>query len=168
VSGLGELYEAEYLKKALGLENDEQEQKQKETLKLFDTLCDKLNALSNFHFTPKRASQELEVRQCSWMYLGLDAFRVTSISYSFSGCSVAPVSRDGRENPFSRQLVRSSSPWRSLQKEDWSGCCTARCHRNVTRRKGTLLFRLYASALFLVLEISRCGFFRAGKPAPSA
>ena len=60
--GLSELYEADYLKKALGLENDESDSKKKATLELFDKLCDKLNALSNFHFIPKKASAELEVR----------------------------------------------------------------------------------------------------------
>ena len=60
-TGLGELYEAEYLKQALGLKSDEEEQRKKDTRHLFDSLCDKLNALSNFHFTPKRANKTLEV-----------------------------------------------------------------------------------------------------------
>lgn len=60
-TGLGELYEAEFLKRSLGIKDDDQEKKKTETRQLFKTLCDKLNALSNFHFTPKRASAELEV-----------------------------------------------------------------------------------------------------------
>jgi U3 small nucleolar RNA-associated protein MPP10 len=66
--GLGELYEREYLKKAVGYDVDAAEKlstedKLKNEMKsLFANLCSKLDALSNYHFTPRPLSGDTEVR----------------------------------------------------------------------------------------------------------
>ena len=66
--GLGELYEREYLKKAVGydvdtVEKETEEEKAKSEMKaLFATLCSRLDALSNYHFAPRPITDEAEVR----------------------------------------------------------------------------------------------------------
>jgi len=66
--GLGELYEREYLKKAVGYdveaaEKETEEEKAKNEMKtLFANLCSKLDALSNYHFAPRPVADEAEVR----------------------------------------------------------------------------------------------------------
>ena len=66
--GLGELYEREYLKKAVGYDKDAaekqtEEDKAKDEMKqLFAGLCSKLDALSNYHFAPRPIADEAEVR----------------------------------------------------------------------------------------------------------
>ena len=66
--GLGELYEREYMKKALGYDADKaekqsEEEKVKSEIKgLFANLCSKLDALSNYHFAPRPVGDEAEVR----------------------------------------------------------------------------------------------------------
>ena len=66
--GLGELYEREYLKKAVGYDKDADEKqtekdKAKEEMKqLFANLCSKLDALSNYHFAPRPIADEAEAR----------------------------------------------------------------------------------------------------------
>lgn len=64
--GLGELYEREYLKKAVGYdvekeEKQTQEDKAKMEMRtLFASLCSKLDAMSNYHFAPRPVDQEAE------------------------------------------------------------------------------------------------------------
>lgn len=66
--GLGELYEREYLKKALGYDKDaaeketEEDKAKDEMKRLFANLCSKLDALSNYHFAPRPIAEEAEVR----------------------------------------------------------------------------------------------------------
>jgi len=66
--GLGELYEREYLKKAVGYDKDAaekqtEEDKAKDEMKqLFANLCSKLDALSNYHFAPRPIADEAEAR----------------------------------------------------------------------------------------------------------
>jgi U3 small nucleolar RNA-associated protein MPP10 len=66
--GLGELYEREYLKKAVGYdvdaaEEESEEQKAKNEIKtLFANVCSKLDALSNYHFAPRPIENEAEIR----------------------------------------------------------------------------------------------------------
>jgi U3 small nucleolar RNA-associated protein MPP10 len=66
--GLGELYEREYLKKAVGYDVDAAEKKSEEDnakdemKQLFASLCSKLDALSNYHFAPRPIADEAEVR----------------------------------------------------------------------------------------------------------
>ena len=66
--GLGELYEREYLKKAVGYDKDAEEKrteedKAKDEMKaLFANLCSKLDGLSNYHFAPRPIADEAEVR----------------------------------------------------------------------------------------------------------
>jgi U3 small nucleolar RNA-associated protein MPP10 len=66
--GLGELYEREYLKKAVGYDKDAdekktEEDKAKDEMKaLFANLCSKLDGLSNYHFAPRPIADEAEVR----------------------------------------------------------------------------------------------------------
>ena len=66
--GLGELYEREYMKKALGYDADaaeketEEEKAKNEMRSLFANLCSKLDALSNYHFAPRPIAEEAEIR----------------------------------------------------------------------------------------------------------
>ena len=61
--GLGEVYEKEYMKTSLGFEDTEEKKKEQDKIQLmFDNLSWKLNALSNFHFTPKPAVHEIKVQ----------------------------------------------------------------------------------------------------------
>eukprot|EP00977_Amphora_coffeiformis_P002177 scaffold425_cov175-Amphora_coffeaeformis.AAC.36 len=66
--GLGELYEREYTKKALGYDADaaeketEEEKAKNEIKSLFASLCSKLDALSNYHFAPRPIADEAEIR----------------------------------------------------------------------------------------------------------
>ncbi|KAK5582694.1 hypothetical protein RB653_004279 [Dictyostelium firmibasis] len=53
--GLGEVYEKNYMKQVLGVEEtDELKQKHIKIYELFNKLCYKLDSLANFQFTPKR------------------------------------------------------------------------------------------------------------------
>ncbi|CAB1113499.1 unnamed protein product [Ectocarpus sp. CCAP 1310/34] len=59
--GLGELYEKEFLKKTMGVTEDDPQKGLKNELKhLFSKLCGKLDALCNFHYTPKAAIPEMK------------------------------------------------------------------------------------------------------------
>ncbi|KAI8073080.1 U3 small nucleolar ribonucleoprotein complex, subunit Mpp10 [Gongronella butleri] len=62
---LAELYEDEYAKISTGSTANEKDdalaKEHEEITSLFQTLCHKLDALSNFHFTPKQAQPELTV-----------------------------------------------------------------------------------------------------------
>jgi U3 small nucleolar RNA-associated protein MPP10 len=66
--GLGELYEREYLKKAVGYDKDadekqtEEDKAKDEMRQLFANLCSKLDALSNYHFAPRPIADEAEAR----------------------------------------------------------------------------------------------------------
>jgi U3 small nucleolar RNA-associated protein MPP10 len=66
--GLGELYEREYLKKAVGYDVDAvekesaEEQAKNEMKSLFANLCSKLDALSNYHFAPRPIHDEAEIK----------------------------------------------------------------------------------------------------------
>jgi U3 small nucleolar RNA-associated protein MPP10 len=66
--GLGELYEREFLKKAVGYDVDaaekesEEEKAKNEMKQLFANICSKLDALSNYHFAPRPVADEAEVR----------------------------------------------------------------------------------------------------------
>ncbi|KAL8008076.1 putative U3 small nucleolar ribonucleoprotein complex, subunit Mpp10 [Plasmopara halstedii] len=61
--GLGEIYEKEYMRTAMGFEpDDESKQDQEEIEVMFKSLCWKLDALSNYYFTPKPAVKELQVK----------------------------------------------------------------------------------------------------------
>ncbi|KDO21231.1 hypothetical protein SPRG_22333 [Saprolegnia parasitica CBS 223.65] len=61
--GLGEIYEKEYMKNAMGFEdNSDMKKEQEEIEAMFQKLCWKLDALSNFHFTPKPVVREMAVQ----------------------------------------------------------------------------------------------------------
>jgi hypothetical protein len=63
VQGLGEVYEAEYVKAATGFSApDKQDRVRQEATALFKALCAKLDALSSFSYTPKPFVTEMEVR----------------------------------------------------------------------------------------------------------
>ncbi len=60
--GLGDVYEAEYMRRTLGVErSDPNKDKKKELKELFSKLCYKLDALSNFRFKPKPVIQDAKV-----------------------------------------------------------------------------------------------------------
>lgn len=61
--GLGDIYEREFLKTTSRSGIDPESQKdQDEITVMYERLCWKLDALSNFHFTPKPAVKELQVK----------------------------------------------------------------------------------------------------------
>ncbi len=60
--GLGDVYEAEFMRRTLGVErSDPNKVKKKELKELFTKLCYKLDALSNFKFKPKPTIQDAEI-----------------------------------------------------------------------------------------------------------
>jgi len=67
--GLGELYEREFLKKAMGYDKDKVEKEtaedkaKNEMRELFANLCSKLDAMSNYHFAPRPVMEEADVRE---------------------------------------------------------------------------------------------------------
>ncbi|CAK4616964.1 unnamed protein product [Aphanomyces euteiches] len=64
--GLGEIYEKEYMKTAMGFEdNSEMKKEQEEIDAMFQKLCWKLDALTNFHFTPKPVVREMQVQSAA-------------------------------------------------------------------------------------------------------
>lgn len=73
--GLAELYEKEYVAKATGQGGSDQEiqeelnKEHQEIASLFAVLNYKLDALSNFHFTPKPQIEELRVIFQYWSFL---------------------------------------------------------------------------------------------------
>lgn len=63
--GLGQVYEKEYLRLAMGVSGDGESAEAKEKAEmaaLFRKICTKLDALSNFHFAPKAAAVDLSVK----------------------------------------------------------------------------------------------------------
>lgn len=62
--GLAEIYEKEYVAKATGVTDDDEKlsSTHKDIASLFAQLCYKLDALSNFHFTPKVTVPDVAVR----------------------------------------------------------------------------------------------------------
>ena len=53
----------QFLKKTMGVTEDDPQKELKDELKhLFSKLCGKLDALCNFHYTPKAAIPEMKVR----------------------------------------------------------------------------------------------------------
>ncbi len=60
--GLGDVYEAEFMRRTLGVErSDPNKVKKKELKDLFTKLCYKLDALSNFKFKPKPMIEDAEI-----------------------------------------------------------------------------------------------------------
>jgi U3 small nucleolar RNA-associated protein MPP10 len=60
---LGDIYEKEYMKNAMGFEEDDGSKKDQEEIGvMFKSLCWKLDALSNYNFTPKPLVKELQVK----------------------------------------------------------------------------------------------------------
>lgn len=55
----------QFLKKTMGVTEDDPQKELKDELKhLFAKLCGKLDALCNFHYTPKAAIPEMKVGGC--------------------------------------------------------------------------------------------------------
>ncbi|KAL3945259.1 MAG: hypothetical protein SGBAC_000670 [Bacillariaceae sp.] len=109
--GLGELYEREYLKKAVGYDVDAEEKKSEEDKakdemkQLFANLCSKLDALSNYHFAPRPVSDEAEVRAVTAPAIAMEEVLPLHVS---DARGVAPeevyASKRGREG-----IVRDES-----------------------------------------------------------
>jgi len=84
--GLGELYERDYMKKAIGYdaekaEKEGVEEKAKTEIKmLFANICSKLDALSNYHFTPRPVVEETEVRSISTPAIAMEEVIPTNVS----------------------------------------------------------------------------------------
>jgi len=61
--GLGEVMEKEYLKETLGVEQPDQlSQQHREIFDIFKSLCTKLDALSNFQYTPKPIIPDVNIK----------------------------------------------------------------------------------------------------------
>jgi U3 small nucleolar RNA-associated protein MPP10 len=61
--GLGDVYEQDYIKEALGVQGiDKLSEEKKECAQLFLLLSQKLDALTNYHFTPKPIQDDMQVR----------------------------------------------------------------------------------------------------------
>jgi U3 small nucleolar RNA-associated protein MPP10 len=61
--GLGDIYAAEYARTILGVKDDDVEAaKRQEVEALFAKVCNRLDALSNFHFTPKVVADEIAIK----------------------------------------------------------------------------------------------------------
>eukprot|EP00656_Telonema_subtile_P041543 TRINITY_DN4673_c0_g1_i1.p1 TRINITY_DN4673_c0_g1~~TRINITY_DN4673_c0_g1_i1.p1 ORF type:complete len:645 (-),score=248.09 TRINITY_DN4673_c0_g1_i1:176-2110(-) len=61
--GLGELYEQEYREEVMGeVKEDEMDKEEQEIVEQWTRLCYSLDALSNFHYTPKPPKPEMETR----------------------------------------------------------------------------------------------------------
>jgi U3 small nucleolar RNA-associated protein MPP10 len=69
--GLGELYEEDYLREHGMLKTDEQDKKTADLDKLIDKLFYKLDALTNFHFTPKPLPKPMEVCASCFVMFGV-------------------------------------------------------------------------------------------------
>ena len=62
-AGLGEVYEQDYVKEALGVQpTDKLSAEKQEIAQLFTLLSQKLDALTNFHFTPKPLQADMQVK----------------------------------------------------------------------------------------------------------
>ena len=61
--GLGDIYEQDYVKEALGVQpTDKLSEEKQHMAKLFGLLTAKLDALTNFHFAPKPLQEDLQVK----------------------------------------------------------------------------------------------------------
>jgi U3 small nucleolar RNA-associated protein MPP10 len=84
--GLGELYEREYLKKAVGYDVDaaekqtEEEKAKNEMKTLFANLCSKLDALSNYHFAPRPIADEAEIRPLTMPAIAMEEILPVHVS----------------------------------------------------------------------------------------
>ncbi|KAJ8304832.1 hypothetical protein KUTeg_018415 [Tegillarca granosa] len=58
---LGEIYEQEYLKLQQKEEDEKTDPAHEEIKKIMQSLFHKLDALSNFHFTPKQATADVKI-----------------------------------------------------------------------------------------------------------
>ncbi|RHZ19169.1 hypothetical protein DYB26_004149 [Aphanomyces astaci] len=60
--GLGDVYEKEFMKSAMGFEDTSELKKEQDEIDvMFQKLCWKLDALTNFHYTPKPVVREMHV-----------------------------------------------------------------------------------------------------------
>ena len=103
--GLGELYEREYLKKAVGYDKDSVEKQTAEDVaknemkQLFANLCSKLDALSNYQFAPRPVADEADVRPVTTPAIAMEEVLPLHVS---DARGVAPeevyASKRGRES----------------------------------------------------------------------
>ena len=130
--GLGELYEREYMKKALGYDADaaeketEEEKAKNEIKSLFANLCSKLDALSNYHFAPRPIADEAEIRPLSKPAIAMEEVLPLHVS---EARGVAPEevygAKRGRD-----AVIRGES---ELEQQDRK---RARSAKKAARRKG--------------------------------
>mmetsp|Transcript_12395 Transcript_12395/g.24584 ORF Transcript_12395/g.24584 Transcript_12395/m.24584 type:complete len:666 (+) Transcript_12395:131-2128(+) len=84
--GLGELYERDYLKKAVGYDVEASEKETAESLAkaemkaLFAKLCSKLDALSNYHFAPRPVAEEAEVKRATAPAIAMEEVMPLTVS----------------------------------------------------------------------------------------
>jgi U3 small nucleolar RNA-associated protein MPP10 len=84
--GLGEIYERDYLKKAVGYdveasEKESSEEAAKAEIKaLFAKLCSRLDALSNYHFSPRPVEEEAEVKNLAAPAIAMEEVMPLTVS----------------------------------------------------------------------------------------
>ena len=84
--GLGELYERDYLKKAVGYDVEASEKEtaedaaKAEMKALFAKLCSRLDALSNYHFSPRPVEEEVEVKNLSKPAIAMEEVMPLTVS----------------------------------------------------------------------------------------
>ncbi|CAM9269203.1 unnamed protein product [Choristocarpus tenellus] len=99
--GLGDIYEKEYMKTTMGIEEDDKHADLKKELKiLFTKLTGKLDALCNFHYTPKPVIPEMKV-QADVAAISMEEVLPASVA---DGEALAPEEvyskKRGRDNEF--------------------------------------------------------------------
>ena len=84
--GLGEIYERDYLKKAVGYDVEASEKESAEELAkaemkaLFAKLCSRLDALSNYHFSPRPVEEEAEVKNLAAPAIAMEEVMPLTVS----------------------------------------------------------------------------------------
>ena len=132
--GLGEIYEREYLKKVSGYDKDHQEQMTKEdaikneTKGLFANLCSKLDALSNYHFTPRPVSDTRdEVKPITTPAIAMEEVLPLHVS---DARAVAPEEvydrKRGREGVFRGDHETSQTERKRLRRSKKAARCKSR------------------------------------------
>ena len=118
--GLGELYEREYLKKAVGYDVDaaeklsSEDQLKNEMKSLFANVCSKLDALSNYHFTPRPVAGDTEVRPITVPAIAMEEVLPVHVS---DARGVAPEEIYGSKKRGREAILRDTSELDQMERK---------------------------------------------------
>ena len=118
--GLGELYEREYLKKAVGYDVDaaeklsSEDQLKNEMKSLFANVCSKLDALSNYHFTPRPVAGDTEVRPLTIPAIAMEEVLPIHVS---DARGVAPEEVYGTKKRGREAILRDTSEMDQIERK---------------------------------------------------